>query len=138
MALLWRGDSGAERDIGGQHRVQYKFIDKGLKGATKLLGKLCYFTRPVQEDYFEYVLKLLGRVSLILLKSYFCMTLIIFLGISSIHPLESVSVISPMNSSPGEVSLYSCRKQDSENSGSILAKGSMLSPTLPKCSNAQP
>lgn len=118
------------RGMGGQHRVQYKFIDKDLKGATKLNGKLCYLTRPVQEDCFECVLKLPGRVSLLLLKSYFCMILIIFLGISSIHPLESVSVISPMNSSPGEVSLYACRKQDNENSGSFFGKRQCAEPCI--------
>lgn len=96
------GDSGAVRGLDGQHGVQYKFIED-LKRGTKLRGKLCYLTRSVQENYFECVLKLPD--SLFLSKSYFCMILIIFSGISSIYLLESVSVISPMNSSPGEVRL---------------------------------
>lgn len=35
------------RGVGGQHEVKYNFINKGLKGAVKLDGKLCYLTRPI-------------------------------------------------------------------------------------------
>lgn len=39
-----------DESVYGKHGVQYKFIDKDLKGAIKLHGKFCYLTRPIKED----------------------------------------------------------------------------------------
>ena len=38
--------------------MQCKFINRGLKKAVKLLGKLCYLTRPIKEDYLVWLLEL--------------------------------------------------------------------------------
>ena len=46
------------RGGGGEHGVQCKFINKGLKKAVKLLGKLFYLARPIKEDYLVWLLKL--------------------------------------------------------------------------------
>lgn len=53
------------RSVGGERGVKYKFINKDLKRATKLHGKLCYLTEPIKEDYFKWLLKLSGIVNLI-------------------------------------------------------------------------
>lgn len=53
------------RSVGSQHGVQYKFINKDLKGAIKLHGKPSYLTGPIKEDRFQWQLKLSGVVNLI-------------------------------------------------------------------------
>ena len=46
------------RGVGSEHGVQCKFINKRLKKAVKLLGKLFYLARPVKKDYLVCLLKL--------------------------------------------------------------------------------
>lgn len=52
------GNLWGMRGVGGEHGVQCKLINRGLKKAVKLLGKLCYLTRPIKEDYLVWLLEL--------------------------------------------------------------------------------
>lgn len=95
---------------------------------VRLLGLLI-------EEYLSFSLPWEGRLNAYLssfLESFFCISLIISLGSNNIHFMGSVTMISPMGSSPVKVnSDYTSGRKKLKNSGPFLAKGNMLSPRLP-------